>query len=172
MQDCSNSSALAMELLQSCAKPSKWLVPFGAGSEVVVSRPGWCSGDIYSVEWLASTAKLFDYKLHTCDTFEVNGDPFIYLWVYTGDTIGPLHVHVVGNYSCWPQMAQRVIRLTSNGDMEYCTPRTQKTVFGYNFKACSHYCRCKNCVNYIVIQLPVTAATMSGNLGVCEIISN
>ena len=24
MQDCSNSSALAMELLQSCAKPSKW----------------------------------------------------------------------------------------------------------------------------------------------------
>ena len=26
VQDCSNSSALAMELLQSCTKPSKWLI--------------------------------------------------------------------------------------------------------------------------------------------------
>ena len=27
VQDCSNSSALAMELLQSCTKPSKWYLP-------------------------------------------------------------------------------------------------------------------------------------------------
>ena len=26
MQDCRNSSVLAMELLQSCAKPAKWLL--------------------------------------------------------------------------------------------------------------------------------------------------
>ena len=27
VQDCSNSSALAMELLQSCKKPSTWCTP-------------------------------------------------------------------------------------------------------------------------------------------------
>ena len=34
VQDCSNSSALAMELLQSCPKPSKYFVRFHSQEDI------------------------------------------------------------------------------------------------------------------------------------------
>ena len=122
-----------------------------------------------SVTWIASTYKLLDDNLHTCDSFTGNNDPFVYIWVYIGETLGPIHIDVIGNYSCWPHMALRVMGMTPDGRVEYCYSRSGMDVHGINFKACRYYCRCKQCGNYLVIQLPIRSNATPGNNALCEI---
>ena len=138
-----------------------------SGSEVIVSDVDLRGSETYLNEHITSSNKLRDYSLHTCETFAGYNKPFVYLWVYTVGTIGPLNVHVIGNSSCWPQMALHVMRVDSDGRMEYCSPRTEQDIQSHRYKTCVHYCRCKQCGNYIVIQLPVKDGTTMG--AVCEL---
>ena len=70
MQDCSNSSALAMELLQSCTKPSIYLITMLATKAVKILP---CPGTPLLVEnCLSNHYKTYDYALAmllTCDSF-------------------------------------------------------------------------------------------------------
>ena len=122
-----------------------------------------------SVEWTTNTEKLLDDNVHTCDTFPMNNEPFVYIWVYIGETLGPIHIDVIGNYSCWPQMVLRVLMITPDGRIEHCYPRSGMDIQGINYKAYRYYCRCKQCGNYLVIQLPTQKTTEQGRNTVCEI---
>ena len=53
VQDCSNSIALAMELLQSCTKPSiyVWLIVWHVGRNESLSYSIWLHHDIKSTSW-------------------------------------------------------------------------------------------------------------------------
>ena len=55
VQDCSNSSALAMELLQSCTKPSIWNISHWCLFQ-------WCGG---AKSGATSTVELRQYKLES-----------------------------------------------------------------------------------------------------------
>ena len=117
-----------------------------------------------------SSAKLRDYNLSTCEIFDGCNTPFIYLWVYTGGTLGPLNVHVIGNSSCWPQMTLHVMRMDSDGRMEHCYPRKEQVIQSNYYKGCPHYCRCEKCDNYIIIKLPMGMDNIVGSVAICEIV--
>ena len=59
MQDCSNSSALAMELLQSCPKPTIWLLPWWA-----FSFPGGCQQNLHIEISISDVVMLTQYWLN------------------------------------------------------------------------------------------------------------
>ena len=105
------------------------------GLDAVISLTGLNCEEMDSLKWIASTDKLFDEDLHTCDTFPGNNHPSAYIWVYIGETLGPIHVDVIGNYTCWPQMELRVMRVTADGRIEHCFPRSKMGIQGIYFKA-------------------------------------
>ena len=142
-----------------------------AGSDVLVSRTQNCM-EPFSVNWITSTGKLSDGNMDTCERF--NGfhdhtDPFANLWVYTDKIIGSLHVHVIGNYICWPEVELRVVRMTSGGQLMNCSPREKPIVRGNNHNICTYHCRCKSCGDYIIVQLPIKQDKVMGGSKVCEI---
>ena len=131
------------------------------GSEVIVSRTRLSCVETFSVWWIAATDKLLDDNLDTCETFEEHSDPFLYIWWYVGETIGPIHVYVISNNNCWPQMAPRVMRMTFGGNIEHCTPRTGESKHGNSYNVCRHHCM--NDGTYLVIKLPMRGGR------ICEI---
>ena len=126
-------------------------------------------GALNSVQWDRHTNKLYDGNLHTCLNVDGQMDPFIYLWMYTGELRGSLHVRVIGNYTCWPGTALRVMRVTSHGHVKQCSARIEENVGVENYKACPHHCWCPKCDGYVVLQLPSSNDTMKPSLSVCEI---
>ena len=143
------------------------MVIFVAGSEVIVSMTHLSCREPASWGWVNVTGKLSDNNVGTCSTFVKYNDRSTYLWFYAGETFGPLHVQVIGSYSCWPQMALRVMRFTITGNIEYCFPQEEVIKHEVHAKACPHYCPCRNCRGYVLIQLPIQSATVMAE--VCEL---
>ena len=146
-----------------------WWNVLSIGSEVLLSKTVASHGEIKPLERITSFTSLSDGNLHTCEDFEGYNDTFLYIWVYTGDLIGPLHIHVVGNHACWPETALRVMIISSDSHIEHCSPRTENIVPADNYRVCPHYCRCRNCGVYIAVQIPVDSGTIQLGRKICEI---
>ena len=141
---------------------------FVPGSEVIVPRAQLSCRYPASGGWINVTGKLSDNNVDTCNTFVEYNDLFTYLWFYAGETIGPLHVHVIGSCSCWPETTLQVMQFTPAGHIEYCSPQEEVIKHEASSKACLYYCQCRNCRGYVLIQLPMKGNTLMTE--VCEIL--
>ena len=135
-----------------------------------MSNTGSICRDSGPMELILGATEFSDYCVHTCKAFAGSTNPFLYIWMYIGETIGPLHIHVISNFSCWPQMAPQIMSMGSDGNIEYCSPRAENTFLINDYTVCPHICRCRNCGNYIVVQLPVIADTFKESKAICEIL--
>ena len=133
------------------------------------ANSGLSGGGMGSMEMITGTMKVSDNNMHTCEIFDDYNNSFLYLWMYIGETIGPLDVHVVGNCSCWPQMSLRVMRVGSDRHIEFCSFRTEEKFHTNHYMVCPHLCRCKTCGDYIVVQLPVNTDKLREIRAICEI---